>query len=137
MCIYFKLRIWLLIVIFLIPLEALEANSLLKSLEYKGSLYIKGSWVDYSLTATFSDGQHQNLKTFVLSIDGALITIPDRHLKELKQINRVDSPKGDVINPDNARIRIFGGDGAKSYQVDIIISTSKFVEMDWRKKPET
>ena len=130
------LRVWLFLIFFLIPLNNSDANSVLNSLEYKGILFIKEKWSNYSLCATFSDGEYQNLKTFILSIDGSLITIPDEELKKLKQINRIDSPSGDALNSNHARIRIFGGDGSKSYQVDIITSTNKFVAMVFRKKPE-
>ena len=112
------------------------SSSMLNSVEYHGRLFISKEWIDYSLRIEYLDDLGHEITAFDFLLGGNKIEIPDTAFSNLKQVNSVEPPRPNVANNGQIRIRIFGGDGAKSYQVDMITSDRKFIEMDWRKKGE-
>lgn len=113
-----------------------HSSSVLKFAEYRGRLFIEKEWVTYSLIVKYSDDFQNRISDLELVLGDGKIEIPKEIFQSLKQVNSVDPPRPNIANPGEIRVRVFGGDGAKAYQVDIITDTSKFIKMDWRKRGE-
>lgn len=127
----------LVLIVFLISFGKIAySSSVLNSVEYHGRLFINKEWIDYSLRIEYLDDLGHEIKVFEFLVGGNRIEIPDTTFSNLKQVNSVEPPRPNVANDGQIRIRILGGDGAKSYQVDMITSTGKFIKMDWRKRGE-
>lgn len=119
-----------LLIVFLAFLTKADANSFLEEVAYQGRIFLDDKWLKYSMTVRFEGEENQKIEGFEFLIDGKPVNIPQDEFEKLKQVTRVDFPRVKLGNPEQLRVRIFGGDGAKSYKVDVIIDSGKFLRLE-------